>query len=109
MGTPIDLEPEKSEDIGQLTTHVHLANGGLISYTPSVEGIVGWTKHKMLPYWSINSGPISIASWSREKRYQVLPTYTYLRAGVAWERGYSQNVAYSSRTDEAKPSVVYDQ
>ena len=69
-------------------TYVYLANGGKISYTPSVEGIVGWTKHKMLPYWSVNSGPISIASWSHEKRYQVLPMYTYLRARVARERGY---------------------
>ena len=31
----------------------------------------------MLPFFSRNSGPISIMSWSHDKRYHALPTYTY--------------------------------
>ena len=45
--------------------HVHIR--GKISYKLSVECIVGWTRHKMLPFYSQSSGPISIMSYSREK------------------------------------------
>ena len=39
----------------------------------------------MLPFCSENSGPISITSCSRDKRYQALPTYTHSRAGETWD------------------------
>ena len=34
------------------TYYMYLAIGGQISYTPSVECIVGWTTYKMLPFCS---------------------------------------------------------
>ena len=43
---------------------MYLATGGQISYTLSVERIVDWTTHKMLPFCS---GPTSITSCSHRK------------------------------------------
>ena len=58
--------------------YTHLANGERISYTPSIKCLVDWTTVKTLPFCSKNSGPISIMSWSHEKRYQALPAYTFV-------------------------------
>ena len=57
---------------------MYLAIGGRISYAPSVELIVGWTMHKMLPFCS---GPILITSCLRIKDTRLSPRYIF----VFWE------------------------
>ena len=49
---------------------------GQISYTQSVERKVCWIRCITSPFCFKTSGPISITSWSREKRYQALRAYT---------------------------------
>jgi len=61
---------------------MYLAIREQISYTLSIECIIGGKACKILPFCFRNSAPVLITSCSHEKRYQALPTYTYLRSGV---------------------------
>ena len=40
--------------------------------------MLGWLNNAQNVTFLFNSGPISIMSWSHEKRYQALPAYTFV-------------------------------
>ena len=63
------------------TYYMYLAIGGRISYTPSVEHIVGWTMHKTLPFCPKTLDLFWLHhAHMRKGTYQGLPTYTYLHS-----------------------------
>ena len=63
---------------------MYLASGGRLSYTPSVERVVGWTIHENVAcsFWKFHHFPIT--SCSRDKRYQALPAFLYCKR---WKPG----------------------
>ena len=56
---------------------MYLASRGQLSYTPSIEHVVGWKIGETQPVRSENFRHFPITSCSREKRYQVLPIFPY--------------------------------
>ena len=64
---------QQKEPTYQVTYHAYLASERRLSYTPSVECVVGWKYAKMQP---ISSATIFWLHYAHvRKRYQALPTF----------------------------------
>ena len=79
--------PKKSRC--QVTYFTYLSSGRWLSYTPSVECVVGWAmgKHSLFSKFL----PFSDYVTTRKKRYQALPGFPYCdgKLSGAWERSYN--------------------
>ena len=82
---------------------MYLASGGQLSYTPSVERVVGWTILETQPVRSEIFLPFQIMSCSHEKIDQALPAFPYCKRWKAGRGLGNEAKSYALTTKPLQP------